>query len=81
MLTRASLAALFGFLLLGEFSGAAQAQVLPDLRGKLWLVSNANNLNAKRPVPEAAPDATLVTRHVSFEMTGPDATCPVLHQC
>ena len=69
MLARASLAALFGFLLLGEFSGATQAQ---ELRGKLWLVSNAG-LIAKRPVPEAAPDATFVTRHVSFEMTAPGA--------
>jgi len=75
MLARASLAALFGFLLLGEFSGATQAQELPALRGKLWLVSN-NNLNATRPVPEAAPDATFVTRHVSFDMSAPHVTTP-----
>ena len=74
MLARASLAALFGFLLLGEFSGAAQAQ---ELRGKLWLVSNAGGLIAKRPVPEAAPDATFLTRHVSFQMTAPNPTCTV----
>jgi hypothetical protein len=72
MLARVSFVALFGFLLLREFSGATQAQVLPALRGKLWLVSNAG-LIAKRPVPEAAPDATFVTRHVSFEMTAPGA--------
>ena len=70
MLARVSFVALFGFLLLGEFSGATQAQVLPALRGKLWLVSNAG-LIAKRPVPEAAPDATFVTRHVSFAVTVP----------
>jgi hypothetical protein len=70
MLARASLAALFGFLLLGEFSGATQAQEPPFLRGKLWLVSNTN-LNATRPVPAAAPDATFVTRHVSFAMSAP----------
>ena len=75
MLARASLAALFGFLLLMGFSGAAQAQVLGSLRGKLWLVSN-NNLNATRPVPQAAPDATFVTRHVSFDMSAPHATTP-----
>ena len=75
MLARASLAALFGFLLLGEFSGATQAQELPALRGKLWLVSNTN-LNATRPVPEAAPDATFVTRHVSFDMSAPHVTTP-----
>ena len=69
MLARASVAALFGFLLLAEFSGATQAQV-PPLRGTLWLVSNAG-LIAKRPVPEAAPDATFLARHVSFEMTAP----------
>ena len=28
-------------------------------------------LKATRPVPEAAPDATFVTRHVSFAMTAP----------
>jgi hypothetical protein len=71
MLARAFLAALFGFLLLGERSGATQAQVLPALRGKLWLVSNAGGLVAKRPVPAAAPDARFVTRHVSFNMTAP----------
>ena len=60
MLARASVAALFGFLLLMGFSGAAQAQVLGNLRGKLWLVSNTN-LNATRPVPQAAPDATFDT--------------------
>ena len=79
MLARASLAALFGFLLLAAFSGAAQAQELPALRGKLWLVSNAGGLIAKRPVPEAAPDATFLTRHVSFQMTAPDPTFPVLN--
>ena len=67
MLVRASLAALFGFLLLAGFSGAAQAE--DYLRGKLWLVSNTN-LKATRPVPTAAPDATFLTRHVSFAMTG-----------
>ena len=77
MLARASLAALFGFLLLGEFSGAAQAQELPALRGKLWLVSNAGGLIAKGPVPVAPPDATFLTRHVSFQMTAPDASCTV----
>ena len=77
MLARACLAALFGFLVLAEFSGATQAQELPALRGKLWLVSNAGGLIAKRPVPEAAPDATFVTRHVSFQMTAPDASCTV----
>jgi hypothetical protein len=66
MLARASLAALFGLLLLGGFSGAAQAQ----FQGSLWLVSN-KNLNATRPVPAPAPDATFVTRHVSFAMSGP----------
>ena len=76
MLARASLAALFGFLLLGEFSGAAQAQDLPVLRGKLWLVSNTS-LNATRPVPVAAPDATFVTRHVSFDMTAAVPACTV----
>jgi hypothetical protein len=75
MLARASLAALFGFLLLGEFSGATQAQELPALRGKLWLVSN-NNLNATRPVPQAAPDATFLARHVSFDMSAPHVTTP-----
>jgi len=55
-------------LLLMGFSGAAQAQ---ELRGKLWLVSNAGGLIAKRPVPVAAPDATFVTRHVSFDMSAP----------
>ncbi len=70
MLTRACLAALFGLLLLGGFSGAAQAQ-LGAFQGKLWLVSNAGGLIAKLPVPVAAPDATFVTRHVSFEMTAP----------
>ena len=75
MLARASLAALFGFLLLMGFSGAAQAQEPPFLRGKLWLVSNTN-LNATRPVPQAAPDATFVTRHVSFDMSAPHATTP-----
>jgi hypothetical protein len=74
MLARASLAALFGFLLLGGFSGAAQAEV-GTLQGKLWLVSNTN-LNATRPVPAAAPDATFVTRHVSFDMSGPHVTTP-----
>ena len=74
MLARASLAALFGFLLLAGFSGATQAQELPALRGKLWLVSNAGGLIAKRPVPVAVPDATFVTRHVSFEMTAPYPT-------
>ncbi len=72
MLARASLAALFGFLLLGAFSGATQAQ---DLRGKLWLVPNAG-LNATRPVPQAAPDVTFVTRHVSFDMSAPHDTTP-----
>jgi hypothetical protein len=72
MLARASLAALFGFLLLGEFSGATQAEVL---HGRLWLVSNTN-LNATRPLPQAAPDATFVTRHVSFDMSAPHATTP-----
>jgi hypothetical protein len=67
MLARASLAALFGFLLLMGFSGATQAQ---DLRGKLWLVSTTG-LSATRPVPEAAPDATFLTRHVSFDMSAP----------
>jgi hypothetical protein len=71
MLARASLAALFGFSLLVGFSVAAQAQEPPFLRGQLWLVSNAGGLIAKRPVPTAAPDATFVTRHVSFEMTAP----------
>ena len=71
MLARASLAALFGFLLLAEFSGVTQAQELPALRGKLWLVSNAGGLVAKRPVPEAAPDATFLTRHVSFGVSAP----------
>ena len=75
MLARASLAALFGFLLLAGFSGAAQAEV-GTLRGKLWLVSNTN-LNATRPVPGAAPDATFLTRHVSFDMTAPAPTCTV----
>ena len=69
MLARASLAALFGFLLLAGFCGAAQAEV-GTLRGQLWLVSNTN-LNATRPVPQAAPDATFVTRHVSFAMSAP----------
>jgi hypothetical protein len=73
MLARACLAALFGFLLLGEFSGATQAQVL---HGRLWLVSNTN-LNATRPVPAAQPDATFVTRHVSFDMTAPAPACTV----
>ena len=68
MLARASLAALFGFLLLAGFSGAAQAE--EALRGQLWLVSNAN-LNATRPVPQAAPDATFLTQHVSFAMSAP----------
>ena len=54
MLARASLAALFGFLLLAKFSGAAQAE--DYLRGKLWLVSNTG-LNATLPVPKAAPEA------------------------
>jgi hypothetical protein len=70
MLARASLAALFGFLLLAGFSEAAQAEEVGTLRGKLWLVPNAN-LNATLPVPKAAPDATFVTRHVSFAMTAP----------
>ena len=77
MLARACLAALFGLLVLAEFSGATQAQELPALRGKLWLVSNAGGLIAKRPVPEAAPDATFVTRHVSFQMTAPNPYCTV----
>ena len=72
MLARASLAALFGFLLLREFSGAAQARSC-YLRGKLWLVSNTN-LNATRPVPAAAPDATFLARHISFAMTAPRCT-------
>ena len=75
MLARASLAALFGFLLLAEFSGAAQAQELPVLRGKLWLASTTGGLNATRPVPVAAPDATFLTRHVSFDMTAPVPAC------
>ncbi len=70
MLARASLAALFGFLLLGGFSGAAQAEV-GTLQGKLWLVSNAGGLAAKLPVPVAPPDATFVTRHVAFDMSAP----------
>ena len=37
------------------------------------------SLIAKRPVPEAAPDATFLTRHVSFQMTAPDPTFPVLN--
>jgi hypothetical protein len=69
MFARASLAALFGFLLLGEFSGAAQAEEVGTFRGQLWLVSNAGGLIAKLPVPQAAPDATFVTRHVSFAVT------------
>ena len=56
-------------LLLAEF-GAAQTEEVGTLRGQLWLVSNAN-LSATRPVPQAAPDATFVTRHVSFAMTPP----------
>jgi hypothetical protein len=72
MLARASLAALFVFSLLAGFSGAAQAEEVGTLRGKLWLVSNTN-LNATRPMPKAAPDATFVTRHVSFEMSAPYA--------
>jgi hypothetical protein len=71
MLGRVPLAALFGFLLLGEFSGAAQAEEVGTLRGQLWLVSNAGGLIAKLPAPQAAPDATFVTRHVSFEVTAP----------
>jgi hypothetical protein len=74
MLARASLAALFGFLLLVGFSGATQAQVLGTLQGQFWLVPNSG-LNATLPVPEATPDATFVTRHVSFEMTAPAPTC------
>lgn len=70
MLARASLSAVFGFLLLAGFSGAAQAEEVGTLRGQLWLVSSTN-LNATRPVPQAAPDATFVTRHVSFAMTAP----------
>ncbi len=73
MLARASLAALFGFLLLAGFSGAAQAEGY--LRGKLWLVSNTN-LNATRPVPAAAPDATFLARHISFDMTAPHVGTP-----
>ncbi len=76
MLTRACLAALFGFLLLGEFSGATQAQDQPVLGGRLWLVPNTG-LKATRPVPEATPDATFVTRHVSLEMTAPEPSCTV----
>ena len=53
MLARASLAALFGFLLLAGFSGAAQAEGY--LRGKLWLVSNAGGLVAKRPCLRQRP--------------------------
>jgi hypothetical protein len=75
MLARASLAALFGFLLLSELSGAAQAEEVGTFRGQLWLVSNTN-LNATRPVPQAAPNATFLTRHVSFEMTA-TAGCTV----
>jgi hypothetical protein len=71
MLARASLAALFGFLLFAGFSDAAQAEEVGTLRGQLWLVSNAGGLNATLPVPKAAPDATFITRHVSFEMTAP----------
>ena len=70
MLARASLAALFGFLLLMGFSGA--------LRLRFWVMcgetygwSPSLSLNATRPVPVAAPDATFVTRHVSFEMSAP----------
>ena len=73
MLPRASLAALFGFLLLAGFSGAAEAE--DYLRGKLWLVSNTN-LNATRPVPAAAPDATFLARHISFDMSAPHVTTP-----
>ena len=73
MLARASLAALFGFLLLAGFSGAAQAE--DYLRGKLWLVSNTN-LNATRPVPAVAPDATFLARHISFDMSAPHVTTP-----
>ena len=73
MLACASLVALFGFLLLAGFSGAAQAE--DYLRGKLWLVSNTN-LNATRPVPAAAPDATFLARHISFDMSAPHVTTP-----
>jgi hypothetical protein len=55
------------------FSGNSLAPLklkLVPLRGQLWLVSNTN-LIAKRPLPQAAPDATFVTRHVSFAETAP----------
>ena len=67
MLARASLAALFGFLLP---RGVRLAPLKPRsclLCGESYGWSpTAGGLIAKRPVPVAAPDATFVTRHVSF---------------
>ena len=70
MFARASLAALFGFLLLMGFPAPLRPSNNLFMRGQLWLVSNTN-LNATRPVPAAAPDATFVTRHVSFAVSAP----------
>jgi len=39
--------------------------------GKLWLLSNVNGIPATFPRPAAVPDATFVTKHLSFFMNAP----------